>query len=128
MARKPSLEPRWLVGLLNSWAKRSLYSDSKGLGYPAICAMLKDGIPGRVRSYEPTGYGDADIKDVERAVNDLDTMRKLAVMRYFKPWMMNAIDQEVRRDADTWMYHLRQALDILRSDLDRKRPREHAAA
>lgn len=119
MSRKPTLEPRWLVGLLNAWARRT--SRDNGLGYPTLCAMLKDGIPGRVRSYEPTGYGDADLKDIDHAVSQLDVMRRLAVMRYFKPWMARAIDAEVQRDTDTWLYHLRLALGELAQALDRKR-------
>lgn len=119
MSRKPTLEPRWLVGLLNAWARRT--SREKGLGYPTLCAMLKDGIPGRVRSYEPTGYGDADLKDIDQAVSQLDVMRRLAVMRYFKPWMARAIDAELQRDSDTWLYHLKLALAELAQALDRKR-------
>lgn len=83
--------------------------------------MLKDGVPGRVRSYEPTGYGDADLKDIDQAVSQLDVMRRLAVMRYFKPWMARAIDAEVKRDTDTWLYHLKLALAELAQVLDRKR-------
>lgn len=119
MSRKPTLEPRWLVGLLSAWARRT--SRDKGLGYPTLCPMLKDGVPGRVRSYEPTGYGDADLKDIDQAVSQLDVMRRLAVMRYFKPWMARAIDAEVKRDTDTWLYHLKLALAELAQVLDRKR-------
>lgn len=124
--RKPALEPRWLVGLLNSWAIRSLYGQTKGLGYYRVNPMLKDGIPGQARSYEPTGYSDVDYKDAETAINQLDLMRRLAVMRYFKPWAKANIDSEVRRDNDTWMYHLKAALVVLTVELDRKREEENA--
>lgn len=120
MSRKPTLEPRWLVGLLNAWARRT--SREKGLGYPTLCAMLKDGIPGRVRSYEPTGYGDADLKDIDQAVSQLDVMRRLAVMRYFKPWMARAIDAEYSYAASVpnmWATLLREALAMLETKLAR---------
>jgi len=120
MSRKPTLEPRWLVGLLHQWAMRSLHSEDRGLGYPSICAMLKDGIPGRVHSYEPTGYGDADFKDIDNAVAQLTLMRRLAVSRYYKPWTVRAIDAEIGRDTDTWLYHLKQAMTVLAKELDRK--------
>jgi hypothetical protein len=120
MSRRPELEPRWLIGLLNQWALRISRDQAKGLGYYTINPMLRDGIPGRVRSYEPTGYSDVDFLDVQNAVEQLDVMRRLAVMRYFKPWSRNAIDAEVSRDPDTWMYHLRIALERLQVDLQRK--------
>jgi hypothetical protein len=110
MSRAPQLHPAWLVGLLNRWAVRSLKEADKGLGFYTESPMLKNGIPGRVRSYEPTGYSLDDLEEVDRAVSELPLMRKLAVFRYFKPWARNAIDAEVRKDNDTWMYHLREAL------------------
>jgi hypothetical protein len=126
MARKPQLEPRWLIGLLNQWALRSLHGQSRCLGYYTISPMLRDGIPVQARSYEPTGYGDADFLDAQGAINGLALMRRLAVMRYFKPWAKANIDSEFKRDNDTWMYHLRQALMELEIELDRKRQEEMA--
>jgi hypothetical protein len=120
MARKPELEPRWLVGLLNSWAIRSLHAQTRGLGYYTINPMLKSGIPGQARSYEPTGYSDVDYLDAENAIQALDMMRRLAVMRYFKPWAKANIDTEVQKDDDTWLYHLRKALATLEVDLMRR--------
>lgn len=110
MSKRPELQPAWLVGLLNRWAVRSLKAADKGLGYYSECPMLKSGIPGRVRSYEPTGYSADDFLQVDAAVGNLPLMRRLAVFRYFKPWSRNAIDMEIRKDNDTWMYHLREAL------------------
>lgn len=119
MSKKPELEPRWLIGLLNQWAKRSSYD--KSLGYYTTNPMLRSGIPGRVRSYEPTGYSDVDFLDVQRAIDGLDIMRRLSVMRYFKPWSRKAIDAEIARDNDTWMYHLRLSLIALTVELDRNK-------
>ncbi len=121
MSKRPELEPRWLIGLLNQWALRMSRDQTRGLGYYTINPMLRDGIPVRARSYEPTGYSDVDFLDVENAVSQLDVMRRLSVMRYFKPWSRLAIDAEFERDNDTWMYHLRIALQTLSAELDRKR-------
>lgn len=118
---KPQLEPGWLVGLLNQWALRSVREQSRSIGWYGINPMLKDGIPVRARSYEPTGYGDADFKDINNAVFQLDYMRRLAIVRYFKPWARAAVDAEIARDNDTWMYHLKIAMETLARQLDRDR-------
>jgi hypothetical protein len=123
MARKPELEPAWLIGLLVAWGRRE--RGNTGLGYPTICVMLKDGIRGQRRSYEPTGYGTAEVVAVGEAVNALRLMRKLAVMRYVRPWMCLAIDAEMGRtyDTDTWLYHLKGALVELTETMEPKRKR-----
>lgn len=119
--RQPQLNPAWLVGLLNRWAVRSLKAADKGLGYYTINPMLKSGIPGRVRSYEPTGYSGEDYQEIDIAIGELGLMRRMAVFRYFKPWAKNAIDQEISKDSDTWMYHLKAALAELDSAMTPKR-------
>ena len=122
MSRAPDLEPRWLVGLLAQWACRSLYAETLDLGWYTKSPMLADGIPGRVQSYEPTGYGAEDFADVEQAVKALPVMRRLAVLRYFKPWMRDAIqavDEALPRDPETWMRQLKLALGELQEALDR---------
>jgi hypothetical protein len=119
--REPALEPRWLVGLLNRWAIRSLSEQTKGLGYYGTNPMLRSGIPSPAKSYEPTGYSDVDFLDAERAINDLELMKRLAVMRYFKPWAKANIDAEIERDNDTWMYHLRDALVKIEIALARRK-------
>ena len=85
--------------------------------------MLKDAIASPARSYEPTGYGGAEIDAIGVAVSKLRTMRMLAIMRYCKPWMINAINAELGRqyDTDTWLYHLRQALEELEAEMKPKR-------
>src|SRR5574341_2566052 len=52
MSKQKPIEPRWLVSLLVCWARRDLHDEIRGLGYYSINPMLKDGIPGRVRSYQ----------------------------------------------------------------------------
>lgn len=103
MSRAPQLEPAWLIGLLIAWSRRE--TRDSGLGYYTINPMLRDGIPCQARSYEPTGYGGTELDAIGRAVNQLRLMRKLAVMRYCRPWMAGAIDRELERvfAADTWL-------------------------
>lgn len=117
MSRPPALEPRWLVGLLNAWAKRSLSEQTRGLGWHTICPMLQSGIPGKARSYEPTGYSDADHVATLNAVNLLPIEQRMAVARYFKPWAKAAIEAEYRFSDDTWMRRLKAAMVTLGRDL-----------
>ena len=121
MARPAKLEPRWLVSLLNQWALRDAHRASKGLGYYSINPMLKDGIPGRARSFEPTGFCERDFTDAEKAIDGLDQNLRLSIVRYFKPWAKAAIDTEVQRSDDTWMRWLKEALSLVEADLDRKK-------
>lgn len=110
MSKPAQLEPAWLIGLLMAWSRRT--SRDNGLGYPSQCIYLKERIGYSQRSYEPTGYSSAEVDMVGQHVNALRLMRRLAVMRYCKPWMVNAINLELGRefDTDTWMYHLKNAL------------------
>lgn len=117
MSRPAALEPRWLVGLLNAWAKRSMSEQTRGLGWHSICPMLQSGIPGRARSYEPTGYSDADHVATLHAVNLLPMEQRMAVARYFKPWAKASIEAEFRLSDDTWMRRLREAMAFLESEL-----------
>lgn len=121
MARK-ELEPRWLVGLLNQWARYDAKQLDKGLGFPSTCPMLRDGIPVRARSYEPTGYGDADMRDVHQAVERLNIRYRCAVMRYYRPWSRQAIDGEWGAvHANVWAKWLHEAMREMESDLVRLR-------
>ena len=110
MARKPLLEPAWLVSLLNAWAKRSHHESSRALGWYSICPMLQSGIPGKARSYEPTGFSEQDYTDLHVALQDLELVNRMAVGRYFKPWAKAAIDAEFRASDDTWLRRLRAGM------------------
>jgi hypothetical protein len=113
MARQPSLGPSWLVGLLSDWARRELGQMTRGLGYYTSNPMLRDGIPVRATSYEPTGYSDVDVEQVTLAVDELETMQKMSVMRYFKPWTRNAINNEIALPEIMWKHLLDAAMAIL---------------
>ena len=112
MSRPAQLEPAWLIGLLVQWGRRDLHADH-GLGWYAECPMLRDGVRGQARSYEPMGYSGTDYRELETALRGLTEKRLLAVMRYCKPWKVQAIDAEHPLDTDTWMYHLKNGLAAL---------------
>jgi len=120
MARPAELNPRWLVGLLARWAYVTLHEQTRGIGWYKINPMLKEGIPTQAQPYDPTGYGRDEINMVEPAIAQLDEMRRLAVLRYFKPWMKAEIERYTERDPDTWMYHLRIGMAQLEVTLRKK--------
>lgn len=117
MGKRAQLEPAWLVGLLNAWARRSLAEQTRGIGWHTICPMLQSGIPGRARSYEPTGYCADDHQRTLTAINALPMRQRLAVARYFKPWAKLSIEAEHHWSDDTWMRELRTAMDALAREL-----------
>ena len=117
MSREARLEPRWLVGLLAAWAGRSLAEQSRAVGWYSICPMLQSGIPGKARSYEPTGYSDGDHKATAAAIDLLSMEHKMAVARHFKPWAKAAIEAEFHFSDDTWLRRLRAALALLETEL-----------
>lgn len=117
MARKPQLEPAWLVSLLNAWAIRSQHETSRALGWYSICPMLQSGIPGRARSYEPTGFSQDDYSALLVALQELELVNRMAIGRYFKPWARDAIDAEFTASDDTWLRRLRAGLDQLDAKL-----------
>jgi len=122
MARQPTLGPAWLIGLLTQWGRRELYDMDKGLGYYSINPMLKDGIATPARSFEPIGYSSLDFSDLERNLKLLRKKQLLAVMRYAKPWKAASIDEEYPLDTDTWLHHLKNALEVLTTRLDAEKP------
>ena len=116
MARKPELHPAWLVGLLHQWAMRELHCQTKGIGWYSINPMLKEGIPVRAESYEPTGYSGQDYAKLEAAMRQIPEHHLLAVVRYVMPWRARAMDHEWGYSTDTWLRYLKAGL----ADLDSK--------
>ncbi len=100
-------------------------SRDNGLGYPSQCIYLQERIGRRLESFEPTGYSSVEVDHVGQCVHGLRLMRKLAVMRYCKPWMAHAIEVELGRshDTDTWLYHLKLGLAEVVDLMDRDRHR-----
>jgi len=117
MSRAPQLEPAWLIGLLLAWSRRE--TAANGLGFYSVNPMLRDGIPCQARSYEPMGYGGAEVDAAGRAVAELNLMHRIAIMRYLRPWMIPAFDRELEYTASTryWLATLRGALRILEGEL-----------
>lgn len=116
MARKPELHPAWLVGLLHQWAMRELHGQTKSIGWYSINPMLKEGIPVRAESYEPTGYSGQDFKRLEDAMRGIPPRHLLAVVRYVMPWRAKALNHEWGLSTDTWLRYLKAGL----VDLDEK--------
>jgi hypothetical protein len=79
--------------------------------------MLQSGIPGRARSYEPTGFSGQDHSDLLVAIQELELVNRMAVGRYFKPWARDAIDAEFHASDDTWLRRLRAAMGQLEAKL-----------
>ena len=120
MARKPTLGPDWLTGLLVQWGLRQLHSQSKGLGYYSVNPMLRDGIPQPARSHEPTGYSDEDFRELECAIGLLPLEQQLAIARYCMPWRIRMIDEANPAHQTTWLYRLKQGLAVVAANMERK--------
>jgi hypothetical protein len=124
MARKPELHPAWLVGLLHQWASRRRAEESRTVGWYSINPMLKEGIPVRAESYEPTGYSGHDFKNLEAAMQAIDSRYAIAVIRYVRPEKARGFDVEYGYSADTWLRYLRAGLadlDTRMESLDKRR-------
>lgn len=125
MSRPPQLGPAWLIGLLMAWSRRE--TRDSGLGFYTVSPMLRDGIPTQARSYEPTGYGGAELDSIGVAVKTLRKMHWLAVMRYLRPWRAEAVERALRDDGETppisseWLKLLREALLVLELEMMRKK-------
>lgn len=87
------------------------------MGWYSICPMLQSGIPGRARSYEPTGYSGSDHQATLAAINNLPINERMAVARQFKPWARAQIEAEFRVSDDTWRRRLQAAMLKLETDL-----------
>lgn len=116
MARKPELHPAWLVGLLHAWASRKRSEEQGTVGWYRINPMLKEGIPVRAQSYEPTGYSGHDFKQLEAAMLTIDTRYAVAVVRYVRPEKARGFDLQWGYSTDTWLRYLKAGL----ADLDSK--------
>lgn len=116
MPRKPELHPAWLVGLLHQWASRRRAEESRSIGWYSINPMLKEGIPVRAESYEPTGYSGHDFTQLTNAMQLIDKRYLVAVVRYVRPERARGLDAEYGYSTDTWLRYLKAGL----ADLDAK--------
>ena len=124
MPRRPELHPAWLVGLLHQWASRRRAEESRSVGWYSVSPMLKEGIPVRAESYEPTGYSGYDFKNLESAMESIDSRYAIAVVRYVRPEKARGFDMEYGYSTDTWLRYLKAGLadlDIRMESLDKRR-------
>lgn len=119
MPRQPELHPAWLVGLLHQWASRRRAEESRTVGWYSINPMLKEGIPVRAESYEPTGYSGYDFKQLEMAMMAIDSRHAIAVIRYVRPEKARGFDIEYGYSTDTWLRYLKAGLVGLDAKMER---------
>lgn len=126
MARRAVVQPRWLDSMLWRWGLQQLREQSKGLGYPSICTMLKDGIPATGNTVQPWEISPQDFKDLEAAFETLDRRYQLALTRCYRPWAAAEIEYLLReyevndRTWRRWVHdgarNLEQALTLKRDE------------
>jgi hypothetical protein len=122
MAKRAQVQPAWLDDLLLMWSRRF---DVK-LGFASICPMFRERVAQPARSFEPTGYCDADFNQLEAALGRLNDRHKLVLVMYYKPWR--------RKDAEamllakfgqvtdrTWRNWLQEAAACLVADMERQK-------
>jgi hypothetical protein len=95
---------------------RELHGQTRGIGWYSINPMLKEGIPVRAESFEPTGYSGQDFDRLEQAMRQIQDKHLLAVVRYVMPWRARAMDEEWGFSTDSWLRYLKAGL----IDLDEK--------
>jgi len=125
--RTASIEPRWLVSMLNEWTKQFLSGSRSGLGYPMQDAYLT---LVRVRP-ESTGgvgyseYSSSDFDAVDEAIKRLrDERHELfaVLMMYYRPWMRdhfislgyptgNKTFYNRLHDAHTWLVPILESVE-----------------
>ena len=72
--------------------------------------MLKEGIPVRAESYEPTGYSGHDFRQLDAAMRQLTPRYLAAVVRYVMPEKARGLEIEWGFTTETWLRYLRSAL------------------
>jgi hypothetical protein len=111
MPRRSTVKPDWLDRMLIGWGCKSLHT--QGRGWYSINPMLKDGIPtGRAPS-EPYELGAEDFRELDRCIEALSDLHKLAITRAYKPWSARAIDEQFPCGSSTWSERLKAAASIL---------------
>lgn len=122
MARRAQVQPDWLDDMLLMWARRL----PGRLGYPAICPMFRERVAQPARSYEPTGYCNADFSQLEAALGRLNDRHKLVLVMYYKPWAMEDAKAKLVQDYGTvtdrtWRNWLHDAAAALVADMEKQK-------
>jgi hypothetical protein len=118
MARRSTVEPRWLDDMLVIWGMRSVRDK---LGFPAICPMFRERVGQPARSYEPTGYCGSDFDQLQAAIDALMPRHKMVIARCFKPWTRLIMEEELQKfgvSERTWVNWLHEAAAIIAADMD----------
>lgn len=107
MGKRIELQPAWLVGLLNQWAKHGLASELGGLGYASGSGWMRGLKSSPASCIDPTGYAARDFSDLDAAIEDLrDRQPKwlMAVLMYYKPWGIQAAIAEGHPHGNSTFY------------------------
>ena len=97
MGKRLEIEPRWLVSLLNQWAKHDLASQTGGLGFASGSSWMRGLKASPASCIDPTGYAARDFRDVEAALEDLRSNGLnlwASLMMYYRPWSVSAFRDE----------------------------------
>ena len=122
MAKRATVQPRWLDEMLWRWGINHLRQASRGLGYPSICVMLRDGIPTSAPQKEPWEYSAEDYRDLEAAIASLEERYQLVIARAYRPWRKDAVEAELRvygANERTWIKWLHRAAEMIEQHMAR---------
>lgn len=122
MAKRAQVQPAWLDDLLLMWARRL----PGRLGFASICPMFRERVAQPARSYEPTGYCDADYRQLEIAIGRLQERHRLVLTMYYKPWFADAAQADLKAKFGivtdrTWRNWLHEAASFLVADMDKQK-------
>lgn len=123
MARRATVEPRWLDSLLCKWGVRHLKEESGSLGYPRKSPMFRDRVAIAACSFEPTGVAPWELDQLDEEINKLDRHHILALVRCYRPWSALHIQAEMgayQVSDRTWQRWLHDAAALLRAKMERK--------
>ncbi|WP_421883251.1 hypothetical protein [Methylibium sp.] len=123
MSKRALVQPKWLDEMLWRWGIRSLRLESRALGYPSICPMLKEGIPVQAQSFEPTGYSEEDFSQLERAVSLLVERHQMALIRAYRPWKARDIEETYAAygvTTRTWQRWVHEAAGLINASMNRQ--------
>lgn len=124
MSKPAEIEPRWLVSLLNVWARKGLYRERDEVGWYNQSAFLTVG-RATTGHADPTSYCAQDFSELENALEDLraaNVRQLMALMMYYKPWGVQAAIAEGWPFQNTTYYdRLHAAHAYVAAHIDRQR-------
>lgn len=119
MPKRATVQPDWLDDMLFKWGQRL-----PTRGYPSVCPQFRERMGSPARSYEPTGYGDEDFRQLEAAIDRLDTRYRLVITAYYKPWTAKDIFDTLKGEYSvterTMRNWLHDAARLIAADMDKQ--------